>query len=574
MMLVLYWALVVSQPLDELVCGRSRHFHNIPDMMYRVFAHTRSWRVPRPLLDRARDLTMPPITIIVTTKNDGLYLETTISTLLAQSYANTKVLLLDDASDDQSSLLALQRLEQCRWARAGKLRILRRRTAQGTYVLRNLGLMEADTDLVTFSDADDISHVDRIIAQYTRLQSAARQAIACVTEYVRITAPDCSIVSNRGRDYRRALQTLFFNRTRVIERVGYFDSVRISADSEFYERLLRVFGHESIISTDTVHYFAIMHNSSLSNSGASALTLSAANISEFLGQDRLAYTTAFQKWHTETPVDRLYMPFPLLRRRFACPIGHRTNSLLDRINCSVSIGIAATTKRSSLYLAVRSLAKQADRLYLYLNDFSEPPRWLAEFGDTVAVAHAPSGDLQDNGKVYFLDHMHGFVFTCDDDIVYPTDYVQRMILRLLDHDLFAVVGVHGVNMTASFWNSDRLGYYSPTARSVARFHDARSFETSADVLGTGTTAWHASVFPTLRLHDFFWPSMADIWLALYSHNRHVPLFCVARPAKWLVEIPAKKTIYLQMRNRNDNTTLQTAVIRSLREKLPSSERLL
>lgn len=531
-----------NDTVEALICDSRDGAATIADMMYRVFTRTRQWRAPESLLASVSSKDVPPITVIMTTHNDGAYLEAALMSVFEQSYGNIRVLLVDDASSEPSARDTLVRLEKSRYASSGRLRVIRQRVSRGTFFAKNLALVEAQTDFVTFADADDVSHVDRIAVQYDALKRAPSKSVASTADYVRLRAPSCTVQQNRGETHRTAFQTFLFNRTRVLPRVGYFDSVRMSADAEFHDRLWRVFGGDAIVNTGQPHYFALIRSASLTNMGGVALTLNATTYADFLGPSRYEYTVQYTRWHASAPTGDLFMPFPLLQRRFPCPPTHRIDSMFERVNCTISASMATTAHRTSLRRAVESLATQVDRLYIYLNDFLAMPEWLERM-PKVTVANAPRGDLRDNGKAFFLDQMRGFVFTCDDDIIYPPDYVQRMLLRLLYHDFGVIVGVHGINMTESFWSDARLGYYSPGARSVARFQDSRFEETPVDALGTGTTAWHSCALPTLSLSDFPIAGMMDIWLSAYAHRRQLPLLCVARQLGWLIDVPSKKSIY-------------------------------
>src|SRR6185437_7642695 len=97
-----------------------------------------------------------------------------------------------------------------------------------------------------------------------------------------------------------------------------------------------------------------------------------------------------------------------------------------------------------------------------------------------------------------------------DDIIYPRDYVQQMLTRLLFYNDSVVLGVHGILLRPQFQN---LSYYHPQAREVLHFREALPTDRFVHVLGTGTVAYHASVLPSLTFADFRVPGMADIWLA-------------------------------------------------------------
>lgn len=83
-----------------------------------------------------------------------------------------------------------------------------------------------------------------------------------------------------------------------------------------------------------------------------------------------------------------------------------------------------------LMQAVNSILPQVDRLCICLNGYDRVPE---ELGDLPKVqAMIPETDLKDAGKFAFPVGSDDLVFTIDDDIRFPPDYVAR-VLKTLDH---------------------------------------------------------------------------------------------------------------------------------------------
>ena len=106
------------------------------------------------------------------------------------------------------------------------------------------------------------------------------------------------------------------NREKVISRIGYFDSVRVSADSEYERRIHAVFGKESIEHFDIPLIVASVRTESLSGGGKFALDWTG------LSGPRLEYRQKFESYH-----DRIrngkesgFVDFPLEVRTFDAPV--------------------------------------------------------------------------------------------------------------------------------------------------------------------------------------------------------------------------------------------------------------
>ncbi len=192
----------------------------------------------------------------------------------------------------------------------------------------------------------------------------------------------------------------------------------------------------------------------------------------------------------------------------------------------VSAGMASIPKREdSMALAIRSLVGQVDALYVSLNaGYSDVPEWgrglknVHWFQDTDAC-------MFERGKFQMANKVKGYFFTVDDDITYPTDYVERMIAFIEEFDRKAVVCVHGSDMIYPFRN-----YY--VSRRCYHLTWFKSDTTCVDIPGTGTTAFHTDCL-RLNLNDFPTPFMSDIWLGGLLRERGIRCVCVKRPGTWL-----------------------------------------
>jgi hypothetical protein len=91
----------------------------------------------------------------------------------------------------------------------------------------------------------------------------------------------------------------------IINKVGYYDSVRFAADTEFHLRIRKYFSKD-IVKMDKVLYNAKKRDNSLTTSDETGLHGRGSLIrSHYVGQ--------FNKWHRNAD---LYMPYPLETRPF------------------------------------------------------------------------------------------------------------------------------------------------------------------------------------------------------------------------------------------------------------------
>jgi hypothetical protein len=184
----------------------------------------------------AGTVTGPLVSVIMPAYNVEERIGPAIASLLAQTYRDLEIVVVDDASTDGTTAAAER-------AAAGdpRVRVLRLERNGGPYVARNRALAEARGAFVTCHDGDDWAHPERIARQVAPLRQSPW--LVCTTSnWVRVT--------DDGTFYARPVYPLcrlnpaspLFRREPVIARIGGWEPARTGADSEFLARLKLAFG--------------------------------------------------------------------------------------------------------------------------------------------------------------------------------------------------------------------------------------------------------------------------------------------------------------------------------------------
>lgn len=180
----------------------------------------------------------PTISVVMAAHNAEATIEAALRSLCDQTHVGLEILVVDDASDDATP----ERVEMVA-ATDDRVRLLRRRTRGGAASARNLGMQAADGDYITFQDADDTSHPERLERQLAALLENPRAAV-CLCNGRRVDAMGRTVQIN-GRRETKCMISMMFPR-RVRERLGFFRaSLPISEDSEYFERIKVVYGDEA-----------------------------------------------------------------------------------------------------------------------------------------------------------------------------------------------------------------------------------------------------------------------------------------------------------------------------------------
>ncbi|HWS35980.1 MAG TPA: glycosyltransferase family A protein, partial [Actinoplanes sp.] len=263
------------------------------------------------------------ISTIVTTYRPGPELITAVRSLVAQSWTNHEILVVDDGSGGgyEEVLARAAALDP-------RVRIIRIPANSGTYRARNAGLDISSGEFVTFQDSDDWSHPLRLQRQVTPLLDdpdlvATTSAAIRVTEDLVITRPGFT----EFRSYN--LSSLMIRRQDALDRLGYLDPVRKGADAEYVERARAVFGRPA------VHHLG---SEPLALIRLTAGSLTGAEIGPgWMSPARHAYLSAFQSWHrlVADGLEPAVRPRVPRMRAFAAPRGLAGDAGLRRSSYDV-----------------------------------------------------------------------------------------------------------------------------------------------------------------------------------------------------------------------------------------------
>lgn len=196
----------------------------------------------------------------------------------------------------------------------------------------------------------------------------------------------------------------------------------------------------------------------------------------------------------------------------------------------IIVGIATFKGRELLLQrTIDSLKGQVDKIIVYNNELNT--------------------NLTDNGKFYGLNYVTkpSYYFSCDDDIIYPSDYIQKTIQAIDKHN--CIVTYHGRRLKGI-----GVEYY--------RGHDSYSaFKTVnngmyLDVCGTGVTAFKTDYFNPTSLLDSEHKKMSDVIFSLKAMKDKKKMFMLPHSQGWIIEQRTIVNIHTeQIKNSQQQTTL-------------------
>lgn len=206
----------------------------------------------------------PKVSLVVAVRNAAATLEMAVGSLLDQSWADLEILLVDDASDDETPAIAARLAD-----RDPRVRVLANARTPGAYGARNTGLEAARGAYVGFHDGDDWAQPQRIEQQVRAIE--AKDVAAAVSKHFRL-AGDGRPVAPRVFPMIRACPISVLVRADAARAAGPMEEVRLGADSEYLARLDLLLGRRNVARLPQIHLVAGWAPSSLSGAAQTGLT--------------------------------------------------------------------------------------------------------------------------------------------------------------------------------------------------------------------------------------------------------------------------------------------------------------
>ncbi len=233
----------------------------------------------------------PLVSVIMPAYNAAGTIQTGLEGLLAQTWTNLEIIVVDDASTDNTAGIVSQMAR-----RDERLRLMQQPVNQGTYRARNRGVLEARGDLITVCDSDDWPHPQRT---------------EILTRHL-LNKPNLATVRGRwirvGRHLetgRNWLPTAAFTsdptshiyRREMFEEIGPWDGIRIGADTELVDRVFRTYGPGTTeeINSPAPLLLSREYEGSLTRTGPTHLRTMA-----HAAGARFHYFKAYRHWHLKT----------------------------------------------------------------------------------------------------------------------------------------------------------------------------------------------------------------------------------------------------------------------------------
>lgn len=239
-----------------------------------------------------RNASVPLVSVIMAAFKSQDSIDYALRSVLAQSYPNIEVIIIDDFSPVP--------LRLPEWACSRPDVVLRRVEKNcGPYECRNIALELARGDFIATQDADDWMHPQKLERQVRALTES--NAVVSYNRHIRLLANGAPALENNGQFIGDGPITSMFRRP-VFDAIGRFMPVRTRGDMEFKSRVVNRYRKARVLHDDAVTLLAL--DSPASNS--KVFTQSAADFHN-IGK--------FKHWYS------IEQPIAYFRKSPAPPIG-------------------------------------------------------------------------------------------------------------------------------------------------------------------------------------------------------------------------------------------------------------
>ncbi|MCZ7372538.1 MAG: hypothetical protein O8C60_02585 [Candidatus Methanoperedens sp.] len=191
----------------------------------------------------------------------------------------------------------------------------------------------------------------------------------------------------------------------------------------------------------------------------------------------------------------------------------------------ITAGLATIPERmATLPFVIHSLLTQVDRLVICANGYIPAARIFRDKKITLFSKQ----DYGDAGKFITIDNIKDIYFSCDDDIIYPKNYVSEMLKALNKYGNKTVITLHGATIKTpmrSFYKQ-KLTYHCKS-NLLKDVH--------VNIPGTGVSCFDNSIVH-LKFSDIYksqQKNMADIHFAIKCQKDNIPIICRRHHKDWL-----------------------------------------
>jgi hypothetical protein len=190
------------------------------------------------------------------------------------------------------------------------------------------------------------------------------------------------------------------------------------------------------------------------------------------------------------------------------------------------VGIASTPNREEgLKDTICYLSSQVDHIYVWLNGYKKIPT-IEQENVTFYLSKENIGAI---GKLKVRDIIKEkdfYFFTCDDDIIYPPNYIEHNLKYFTSGSIQSSHGkIFSSFPITSYKYGDVSGFY---------FGNKIQEKVKIHIPGTGVALMESKMLKDIPLESFTTRNMIDVWVGSWAHINQIPRYILPHSQNWLI----------------------------------------
>ena len=437
------------------------------------------------------------VSVIMTNFNCSKFLDRAIKSVLNQTHTNLELIIVDDSSTD-NSLEIIKKYASL----DSRIRVFQNLEQRGTYWAKNSVLSKVSGSYVTMIDSDDYDTPNRLEKQLAQFITPDIVCVTCLNDRRSSDFPNVSEKVSIG------YPSMMF-RYRVFEELGYYDTVKFGADSEFYDRVILHYGYPKIRKVNEV-----LQISPRRTDGLTSIIPEKSSL-------RQTYFNNYRRWHTLS--NSRYIEFPQKTRKFQIPKESRVeysdlsnSKIVSSKSTQILPVIMCTWKRvdgfNNVVKQLNSQTFKNFKLFVWNNN----PSLENDFKRALSYAkfdyelYTSPKNIGGFGRFYYAKQIRrnpGLMDYCvfiDDDQTFDSNLLATFISEAKSNTILSQWG----------WEFTQLNYYGEESRRQRLPGETLHYA------GTGGMIADMRVFESEGLFDCptqYW-FVEDLWLSFYANH--------------------------------------------------------
>ena len=438
------------------------------------------------------------VSVIMTCYNSAEFIYESIQSVLNQTHKNLELLIIDDKSTD-NSLEIIKSIAN----KDKRIRVFRNLENRGTYWSKNSVIHKSTGSFITMLDSDDYDLPHRLETQINAIKNMEGAVMATCLNDRKI-----SETSKISEKVSLGYPSMMF-RYEVYEKLGHYDTTRFGADSEFYDRVIKVYGNSRIARINEVLQIQPRRQDGLTGQVPEGNPL------------RREYTKLYTKWHAYT--GDYYMPFPTNDRPFQISekakvkYADLSNSVVEHTKSTHTLPvIMCVWKRTEGFIEIIEQLNEQSlkdfKLFVWNNNSDLEDSFLdvLRHANFEYELHTSSENIGGFGRFYYARHIRGaeglldYCVFIDDDQTFEKDALSILLSEAKPNNITAQWG----------WEFTGYDYYGENARISKKLGESLHYA------GTGGMIGDMRLFESEGLYKCpkeYW-FVEDLWMSFYANH--------------------------------------------------------